>query len=362
MSFITIGNLTINAEWAAFLLALLLLVLIEKFGKRERSGWFEDTVFTYILVWKLSYILFEFPLFLKNPLSALYFSGGVMGHLLGVIVAILLFVWKIRKNNEAFQWRSWLFTFAGFYLVWQGCSFILAKDYAIGIFAIGLYLLINYRMRVNEKSFYIYLFILLNIMLLAYDEQLFAIKGWIFIGITLFVLSFLIKEEMKNIVSFVVLTILLTAVVVNFEGKQEQQVVRGETVDFELQTLKGETVRLSDYEGKKVILNFWATWCPPCKAEMPHMQKFYEHHSDEVEVIAINLTSRDNGVDEVKSFVESYGLTFTIPLDEDGVYGKLYEVTTIPTSYVINTKGEIVQKVVGPMDERMMKKIIQEIE
>lgn len=362
MSFISIGNLTINADWAAFLIALLLYVLINKLVKRSRSGWFEDTVFTYILVWKFSYILFEFPLFLKNPLSALYFSGGVMGHILGVIVAILLFVWKIRKNNEEFQWRSWLFTFAGFYLVWQGCSFILAKDYAIGILAIGLYLFINYRMRENEQSYYVYLFILLNSMLLAYEDQLFSIKGWMFVGITLFALSFLIRKEMKNIISFIVLNVLMTVVVFNFVDNQEQQIVRGEVIDFEMQTISGETVRLSDYEGKKVILNFWATWCPPCKAEMPHMQKLYEHHSDEVEVIAINLTSRDNGVDEVKSFVESYGLTFTIPLDVDGVYGKLYEVTTIPTSYVINTKGEVVQKVVGPMDERMMKNIIQEIE
>ena len=79
-------------------------------------------------------------------------------------------------------------------------------------------------------------------------------------------------------------------------------------------------------------------------------------------LIAVNLTSRDNGVDVVRSFVESYGLTFPIPLDVDGVYGKQYRVTTIPTSFIINTHGEVVQKIVGPMDENMINNIIKDIE
>lgn len=362
MSFITVGNISINADWAAFLLALLLYVVIEKLVKWSQSAWFEDVVFTYILVWKFSYIVIEFPLFLENPLSALYFSGGVMGHILGVIVAVWLLMWKTKKNNEKLQWRHWLFTFTGFYLVWQGCSFVLAKEFVIGIIVIGLYLFIIYRMRKKESTFYMYMLILLNSMLLAYEQQLISIKGWIFIGVTLFALSFLLRKEMKNIVSTVVLVVLLCATMSNLAEKQEQQVASGEVVDFELQTLSGETVRLSDYKGKKVILNFWATWCPPCKAEMPHMQNYYEHHNDEVEIIAINLTSRDNGVDKVQSFIESYGLTFPIPLDVDGVYGKQYEVTTIPTTYIVNTKGEVVQKIVGPMDERMIKRIVKDIE
>lgn len=131
--------------------------------------------------------------------------------------------------------------------------------------------------------------------------------------------------------------------------------------DFELMTLDGETMKLSDYKGKKLILNFWATWCPPCKAEMPHMQKFYENNSDDIEIIAVNLTNVDKGQEAINTFVEDYGLTFSIPLDEEGMIGMQYQAFTIPTSYVIDSNGIIQKKIVGPMDENMMKDLTEDI-
>ncbi|RNF38151.1 peroxiredoxin family protein [Planococcus salinus] len=134
-------------------------------------------------------------------------------------------------------------------------------------------------------------------------------------------------------------------------------------LDFELTTLDGETVRLSDYKGKKVILNFWATWCPPCRAEMPHMQTYYEEHAkkENVEILAVNLTELDHGVDKVESFVEEYALSFPVPMDVTGEIGKKYQAVTIPTSYMIDTDGRIQHKIVGPMDENMMINFIQEM-
>ncbi|MDT0161182.1 MULTISPECIES: peroxiredoxin family protein [Bacillaceae] len=130
--------------------------------------------------------------------------------------------------------------------------------------------------------------------------------------------------------------------------------------DFELTTLAGETVRLSDYKGQKVILNFWATWCPPCKAEMPHMQKFYEENKDkDVEILAVNLTNADNGTKAIESFVQEYGLTFPIPLDQDGQLGVQYQVFSIPTSYIIDTNGVVSKKIIGPMDEEMIKNLVK---
>ncbi|MCZ8537855.1 redoxin domain-containing protein [Paenisporosarcina quisquiliarum] len=132
--------------------------------------------------------------------------------------------------------------------------------------------------------------------------------------------------------------------------------------DFELVTLKGESVKLSDYKGKKVILNFWATWCPPCKAEMPHMQKFYEENKEDgIEILAVNLTDIDSGKESIESFVKEYELTFEIPLDEEGVIGRQYQAFTIPTSYLIDTNGVISNKIVGPMDEEMMKSLTDEM-
>jgi len=133
---------------------------------------------------------------------------------------------------------------------------------------------------------------------------------------------------------------------------------------FELKTLDGENVKLSDYQGKKVILNFWATWCPPCQAEMPHMQNFYETKAEEmnVEILAVNLTKADKGIEKVKSFVTDYGLTFPIPMDEKGVLGSKYQAFAIPTTYIIDTKGNIQNKIVGPMDEEMMIKLVKEVD
>jgi len=150
----------------------------------------------------------------------------------------------------------------------------------------------------------------------------------------------------------------------NVPGVNLSEVKEGKMApDFELVTLNGETVKLSDYRGKKVILNFWATWCPPCRAEMPHMQNFYEQNKDNgIEIVAVNLTKMDKGRMEIDKFVKEYGLTFDIPLDEEGDIGMQYQAFTIPTSYIIDTNGKIASKVVGPMDEPTMESLTNEIE
>ncbi|MFC4712151.1 peroxiredoxin family protein [Planococcus dechangensis] len=126
--------------------------------------------------------------------------------------------------------------------------------------------------------------------------------------------------------------------------------------DFMLTDQNGETVQLSDYRGKKVILNFWATWCPPCRAEMPHMQQFHEDNTDsDVEILAVNLTAQDNGAEAISSFIDEFGLTFSIPMDETGSTAQSYQIRTVPTTYILNTRGEIAEKIVGPMDEQIMK-------
>ncbi|WP_034764376.1 peroxiredoxin family protein [Rossellomorea vietnamensis] len=130
--------------------------------------------------------------------------------------------------------------------------------------------------------------------------------------------------------------------------------------DFTLTTLDGEEVKLSDYQGKKVILNFWATWCPPCKAEMPHMEQYYEKNAkkENVEILAVNLTSQDDGEKAVQQFVDGYELTFPILMDEKGDIGDEYRAFTIPTTYMIDTNGLIQHKIVGPMNEEMMGKMV----
>ena len=144
----------------------------------------------------------------------------------------------------------------------------------------------------------------------------------------------------------------------------EEGLIKGDMApDFTLTTLDGKKVQLSDLKGKKIIVNFWATWCPPCKAEMPHMQNYYEDFAKEenVEILAVNLTSGDK-VESVQNFVEDYGLTFPIPMDVEGKVGETYQAITIPTSYMIDTKGRIQNKIVGPMDENMMKDFVSNLD
>lgn len=135
--------------------------------------------------------------------------------------------------------------------------------------------------------------------------------------------------------------------------------------DFELSTLSGESVKLSDLHGKKVILNFWASWCGPCKAEMPHMEKYYENNKDaaNVEIIAVNLTTSErSGLKGIEEFVHEYGLTFPILLDKEGIVGQEYRIITIPTTFLLRTNGTIAHKITGPMDEKMMSDLVDNME
>lgn len=132
--------------------------------------------------------------------------------------------------------------------------------------------------------------------------------------------------------------------------------------DFKLKTLDNKEVKLSDYKGKKVILNFWATWCPPCKAEIPDLIKFYEDFKDkDVVILGVDLTQSEKSQNAVADFLKSYGITYPVALDTDGTASKMYQVTGIPTSYIIDTQGIIRDIIVGPMDFEGMKRMLSGI-
>ena len=126
--------------------------------------------------------------------------------------------------------------------------------------------------------------------------------------------------------------------------------------DFELTGLDGKVVTLSDYRGKVVFLNFWATWCPPCKAEMPAIQKLTSvYPPEQVAILSVNATNQDNLAD-IQTFVADYGLTFPILLDLDGNINRTYQIQALPSSFFIDAEGQI-QKVIygGPLSEAMLR-------
>lgn len=136
-------------------------------------------------------------------------------------------------------------------------------------------------------------------------------------------------------------------------------VTEGNTApDFELVTLDGEKMTLSSLQGKKVLLNFWATWCPPCRSEMPDMQKIQVEYDEEVVVAAVNLTSSEKNVKSVKNFVDELALTFPILLDENGKINNQFEVMSYPTSYILDENGIIQTKYVGAMSYEQMKDLL----
>lgn len=131
--------------------------------------------------------------------------------------------------------------------------------------------------------------------------------------------------------------------------------------DFQLQNLDGETVSLSDFRGKKVVLNFWATWCPPCREEMPEMQSYYaEHTNGRFEIIAVNATSTEqSGGKAVQPFVEELGLTFPVLMDTEGTVSDQFEVMFYPTTYLLDESGVIIERIVVPLNEPLLAEKLQ---
>jgi len=121
-----------------------------------------------------------------------------------------------------------------------------------------------------------------------------------------------------------------------------------EAEDFTLKTLKGGTVGLKDYRGRLIFLNFWATWCGPCRAEMPSMQRLWEEFKEEDFVIlAIDIQEESK---LVSSFMNERGLSFPVLLDEKGKVARSYGIRGIPTTFFLNPEGEIIGKAVGARD------------
>ena len=120
--------------------------------------------------------------------------------------------------------------------------------------------------------------------------------------------------------------------------------------DFELPLLNGEMVKLSDLKGEKVLINFWASWCGPCKKEMPELEELFNEHGDEIKIIAINATDSERNEQVVRDYIDENGYTFPVALDEDmSVTDQMYRVVSIPTSYFIDTEGKVQTRYVGPM-------------
>ena len=131
--------------------------------------------------------------------------------------------------------------------------------------------------------------------------------------------------------------------------------------DFTVYDAQGNEVKLSDYLGTPVVINFWATWCPPCKNEMPDFQRAYVKYGYKIQFLMINVAAGRDTVPVVKSFINKKGYTFPVFYDTDFNASDTYNITGIPTTYFISADGYIVSYVVGSVSGDALNQEINKI-
>ena len=133
--------------------------------------------------------------------------------------------------------------------------------------------------------------------------------------------------------------------------------VVADAVDFELPGLDGKTYRLSDFRGKWVLVNYWATWCPPCREELPELEIFYNNHKDE-DAVVIGVAMESIKLERLQKFVDKQFLSFPILISEPAARTELGGIPGLPTSFLIDPSGEVVARQVGPVTAEDIERFI----
>lgn len=160
------------------------------------------------------------------------------------------------------------------------------------------------------------------------------------------------RRASKPLVSLAAMVVLALAfgVVWLQSSKYEPLTVGKPAPDFDLPDLDDNQIRLSDFRGKVVFLNFWATWCKPCREEMPSMEVLYKNfEGDGLVVLAVSI-DRVTTKQDIPPFVKSLNLTFPVLIDSWGQTDKRYKLMGVPETYIIDRHGVLREKVIGPRD------------
>lgn len=132
--------------------------------------------------------------------------------------------------------------------------------------------------------------------------------------------------------------------------------------EFTLPNFKSdEDISLKDYEGKKVVLNFFASWCPFCQKEAPDLERINLEYGDDVQVITINLTTSEERPEDIDAYLAHYNVTSPVALDFAGEVAALYQIASTPTNYFINSDGTISDIVPGAIDYEVIKEKVEQL-
>lgn len=286
------------------------------------------------MVWKFSYALFSPLKVWEYPASLLYFSGGERGLWLAAACVAVYAVYRMRKAHLPLKPVLPALA-AGVVLAWGVGHLLFAWAWREDVLdhmaqaGLSLVLYVAFTTRTDRTRAAVALLGIAGLL------------GW----------GYLDQQETRELA----------------QAGQSEGVTglkKGNRApDFLLYTLEGTPVRLSDLRGKKVILNMWATWCPPCRAEMPDMQEFYEMHEEKgVTILGVNLIETEQSEEEVARFLTDYGIAFPVVLDKGSQVSSLYQAISIPTSYAIDEDGLVREKVIGPLHIEMMEKMVSSME
>ncbi|UOY93511.1 thiol-disulfide oxidoreductase ResA [Ectobacillus sp. JY-23] len=145
----------------------------------------------------------------------------------------------------------------------------------------------------------------------------------------------------------------------NFFADKEKVQVGKIAPDFVVTDLQGNTVQLSELQGKGIFLNFWGTWCKPCEKEMPYMNELQDVYREKgIEIIALNADETEIAV---KNFVERYNLQFTVAIDKGTEVLNTYGVGPLPTSFLIDKDGKVIRRITGTQTKEQLEEHLKEI-
>lgn len=146
------------------------------------------------------------------------------------------------------------------------------------------------------------------------------------------------------------------------EIEEEKKSGYTKALDFTVYDENGNSYKLSEFEGKPVVLNFWASWCGPCKSEMPEFEQAYQSYGDKIHFLMVNLTDGyQESVESAKEFIEKSGYTFPVYYDTEYDAAKTYSVYAIPATYFIDEDGYIITRGSGALSAEKLQEGINQI-